>query len=128
MELEEKLRDAAGVGNVEEIVRLLDLGADIDASDGDGGTALMMASVAGHMECVQVLLDKGADVNMQDMWGGTALMMASQAVHMECVQVLLDKGADVNMQNMTMIEDLNEVPNPPPPISQRFIKTIVTRS
>ena len=30
--------------------------------------------------------------------------------------------------NQTMIEDLNEVPNPPPPISQRFIKTIVTRS
>eukprot|EP00731_Ephydatia_muelleri_P005630 Em0002g1806a len=98
-ELEEKLRDAAGVGNVEKIVSLLDLGADIAAPNLDGWTALMMASKAGHMECVKVLLDKGAEINIQDKVGWTTLMKASKAGHMECLQVLLDKGANVNMPN-----------------------------
>ncbi|KAL5515176.1 hypothetical protein EMCRGX_G000307 [Ephydatia muelleri] len=91
------------IGDVQQIIRLLDQGADIDAAaalDLSGPkTPLMWASHNGHTECVKVLLDRGAQVNMQNKDGWTALMRASGSGHMECVQVLLDRGADVNMQD-----------------------------
>ena len=82
---------------MEEIIRLLELGTDINATDEElhGKTALMMALEGGHMHSAKVLLDCGADVNVQDKYGWTALMMASRWGHTECVKLLIDRGADV---------------------------------
>eukprot|EP00731_Ephydatia_muelleri_P000715 Em0001g715a len=61
-----ELRDAALQGDLEEMVKLLNQGADINGADEDGWTALMMASYGGHLDCVKELLEKGALVNAQD--------------------------------------------------------------
>ena len=47
-----------------EIVQaLIDKGADVNAKDKKGATALMLASQKGYKEIVQLLITKGADVN-----------------------------------------------------------------
>jgi ankyrin repeat protein len=73
----EALIDAATRGDLKQIQRLLDGGADVNAKDRSGDTALMRASSKGHLEIVRLLLQKGADVNAKDRWGGTGLERAS---------------------------------------------------
>ena len=78
---------------------LLAKGADVNAKNNAGSTALMAASEKGHKEVVELLLAKGADVNAKANAGWTALMYASQNGDKEVVELLLAKGADVNAKN-----------------------------
>ena len=91
------LISAAKIGSVAEISALLDRGVDVNASDKDGVTALMVASFNGHSEAVNLLLSKRADVNAKTSdYGQTALRLASQHGHIEIVKLLLAAHADIN--------------------------------
>jgi ankyrin repeat protein len=48
---------------------LLDIGADVEAKDNDGLTALYMIASQGLSSMVEVLLDKGAKIETKDKWG-----------------------------------------------------------
>ena len=72
---------------------LLAQGADINARENDGGTALIVATWLGHTDTVQVLLAQGADVDAKDNRGGTALMAAKREGHKEIVRILKEAGA-----------------------------------
>jgi len=93
-----KLLKAAGEGDTAKVQAWLDKGANVNAKDKKGGTALMWAAsrYLPHPTIVQALLDKGADVNAKGKDGRTALMVAAMAGHPTTVQALLDKGANVN--------------------------------
>ena len=54
---------AALKGDAKTVKVLLGAGADVDASDRDGYTALIFAAKAGHVMVVEQLLDGGADVD-----------------------------------------------------------------
>jgi uncharacterized protein len=69
---------------------LLAHGAEVNAKDDVGWTALMGASYAGHLNLVQALLAKGAEVNAKANNGKTALMVASNA---EVKALLVQTGA-----------------------------------
>ena len=57
---------ALSEGGHEKIVQiLLDAGAEINAQEEDGSSALITASGGGHKKIVQMLLERGADVNAQ---------------------------------------------------------------
>lgn len=97
--------DAASVGDVRRVRRLVAEGVDPDTSDEDGVTALMAAAFAAQAGVVRALLDAGADPDAQDASGLTALMNAViangeldlQASHPIFVQIaveLLASGAD----------------------------------
>ena len=63
------------------VQKLIDEGADVDAQDTVGWTALVVAILHGgeHAEAImRVLVDAEADVNKQDEDGSTALMYAAE--------------------------------------------------
>ena len=59
-ELNDKLRSASGNGHKDVVSMLLDAGAQVDAKDNSGSTALMIASWNGHKDVVEVLKKHGA--------------------------------------------------------------------
>ena len=63
----------------EQMKRMLSQGADPNATDQFGYTALMWASSQGHYERSKLLIGGKADVNMQRDGGSTALMRAAPA-------------------------------------------------
>jgi serine/threonine-protein phosphatase 6 regulatory ankyrin repeat subunit B len=69
-------------------------GADINAENCKGITALMFASLKGHSETVEILLKNGAGVNMKDTHGRSAIMFASLQGHTKTVDMLRSNGAD----------------------------------
>ena len=72
---------------------LLAKGADVNAKDSAGMTALMWAAYYRRNDAVQALLVKGADVNAEDEDGGSALMYAVDWGHKEIVELLKEAGA-----------------------------------
>jgi len=94
------MREAAQ-GHTATVHTLLAHGADGNARDRDGKTALMLAAFEGHTGTVQVLLANGVQVNTQDKAGATALMLAAARGHTVVVTALLAQGADVNLQHHT---------------------------
>ena len=79
--------------DAEQTKLLLEAGADINARDEDGRTVLMFANDA---EQTKLLLEAGADVNAQTEGGKTALMCAEDA---EQTKLLLEAGADINARD-----------------------------
>src|SRR4051794_6379282 len=86
------LMAAALYGDAALVKRLLAAGADPDAADVAGATALMWA--IGDAASVQALLDAGADVNARSDDRRTALIVASSTVGAApVVRLLLEYGA-----------------------------------
>ena len=54
---EQRLLEAACAGSLDEVVRLLEHGARIDATDGNGCTATMWAAWKGHAEVLGELIE-----------------------------------------------------------------------
>ena len=85
--------------NFEIINLFLEAGADINAKDSYGRTALMYAcQFAGRVELIKLLLDSGADVNAKGVSGYTALYYAMRHNYNdEVIQLLIDYGAKYNV-------------------------------
>ena len=75
-----QLIEAAQNGQAEKVQALLEGGADADAKDENGMTALMWAAMGGHPDTVQVLLDAGSDVSLEDKQGTTARLWATAEI------------------------------------------------
>ena len=92
---------AARLGAPGGISALLDAGADVNAQDNEGRTALMSAAAnIEEMDSLKLLLKAGADVNAKAENGETALMWAAtQNSNPDAVSILLKAGADVNAKS-----------------------------
>ncbi len=86
--------EATSTGNVERVSALLDAGADIDALDNHGQTALMNAAHRGDAALVQALVDRQASLNNTAKLRLTALMLAVIANRPGVVRILIAAGAD----------------------------------
>ena len=78
----------AKAGQTALVKALLAIGADLQARDENGRTALMLAAAEGHDETVMLLLLQGADLDAKDGGGRTALVIAEQKEHASVVEVL----------------------------------------
>ena len=87
-------RSATSSGDVEKVQALLDAGADIDALDGHGQTALMNAAHRGDAGLVRLLVQRGAALNRTAKYRLTALMLAVIGNHADVVRLLVEAGAD----------------------------------
>jgi ankyrin repeat protein len=92
-------------GNVEEMKRLLEVGANINYQDAKGKTALHRASKAGFIDSAQLLLERGASLTIQDKKGETALFEAVRSTikdldkQMKMIRLLIKSGADPQLRN-----------------------------
>src|SRR5207249_4225419 len=93
---------ASAKADVEEIRRQLSAGADPNAQDSSGWTALMYATQADRAEAIKLLLDAGASPNLRSYLGQTALMAVAGAYSSapEKFRLLSPVGADVNAQDL----------------------------
>lgn len=91
--------NATELGDLEKVRSLLELGADINAKDEHGQTALMNAAHAGRIELVRLLVEHGADLNATAKYKLTALMLAILGHHAEVAQLLIESGADLNVRS-----------------------------
>jgi glutaminase len=83
---------AAAVGDVAQMRRLIARGANLDAADYDGRTALHVASSEGNEAAVQFLLNKGAAVNPIDRWQNTPTDDAFRQNRKDIKAILLEAG------------------------------------
>ncbi|CAM9835929.1 unnamed protein product [Ectocarpus fasciculatus] len=91
----------AGQGHVDFIRTLIEHGADVDATNYRGVTALHHATANNMVEAMDVLLRAGADVRSMDESGHTVLHMAAAAqpcAKAATLALLLEYGADVHAQ------------------------------
>jgi hypothetical protein len=87
-DIDKDLRKAAEKGDVAKVHELLAKGADVNAKDENGVTALMIGAEKGHAEIVQGLLEAGADVKAQDNHGATAAMLAEKNGYTDVAKLL----------------------------------------
>lgn len=73
----------------------LTAGADVDALDRYGQTALMLAAHGGRLALVELLIEAGADLNATAKYRLSALMLAIIAGHAEVARRLIRAGADL---------------------------------
>jgi hypothetical protein len=93
------LRISAHRGH-EAVVRLLvEKGADVEAKNKDGWTALYWAVRYGNAAMVRLLLENGAEVDTKDNYGRTALYRAVMEENEAVVQMLVGKGASINAKS-----------------------------
>ena len=89
----------------DEILRLLELGADIDVRNYKGKTALHYAVKAGFLKVISLLIEKGATIDAFDNSGETALFEAIRSTIKDgekqraAIEALLAKGANPNLKN-----------------------------
>jgi len=96
--MDARSEDAILRGDVQDVCDLLERGADVDARDRHGQTALMLAAHAGHRELVEALLARRANLNTTAKYGLSALMLALVAGHAEVARLLADAGTDLSLR------------------------------
>jgi len=102
-----ELFNAASKGEVDALRAMLEGKGDVNASNSDGVTALIIATKKGHMEVFDLLMAHGANVNARNVKGWMALHVAAgptrsdrhRAIWRDMGKKLITKGALVNALN-----------------------------
>jgi 26S proteasome non-ATPase regulatory subunit 10 len=96
------LMSAACNGDIKKVTNLLELGVDVNATDGMSNSALTLAEgckredAPTRVQLIELLIAKGAELNHRDSEGCTVLMNAAGNGDTLAVNALLQKGATVN--------------------------------
>lgn len=96
---EPTLHNAATSGDVTSIKNLIAEGAKVDARNGSGATALLVATHANQVEVAKALIDAGADVNAKDKIEDSPYLYAGARGHLEILKMTLAHGADLKSIN-----------------------------
>ena len=81
-------------------------GADIDARDEAGRTALLIATHGNRVEVARALIEAGADVNAKDRIDDSPYLYAGARGHLEILQMALAHGADVKSYTLSLHDAL----------------------
>jgi len=95
------LHKAVEKQDLDELMKLLDGGADIEISGGKNGeTPLIYASYlnGGWPDGMKLLIERKADLNATKGYQRTPLMLAAEFNRAESVEVLLEAGADATLR------------------------------
>ena len=92
-------------GNVQpnEIMMLINAGANVNIADESGTTALSYAAKHGMADIAKMLIYAGANVNFLDKYGGTPILDAVFSNRPDIVKILIEAGAHVNTGSMPIL-------------------------
>ena len=93
------IRAAARHGRLDELKGYIAKGVDVNVTDEDGATPLLMACCYGHTSCVDVLLKADADPNVSGKHSITPVFFACQENHPSCLKLLIARGANLDTPN-----------------------------
>jgi ankyrin repeat protein len=79
----------ASQGYLDMVSLLLEFGADVNAVNAQGMTALMFAAKQGHLDVVRLLLTRGALINLIDKFETCALVFAARSGHLNTISHLV---------------------------------------
>lgn len=92
--------DQDGIGPTQSNIKILSAlvrsGANVNATDYEGTTALMCAAGSGRLDTMQLLLDHAADTGAKDNKRYTALMWAASRNKPAAIQLLLSKESNLD--------------------------------
>lgn len=88
---------AARSGDAASLASQIAAGADVDALDRYGQSALMIAAVRGHLDAVRVLLEAGPALDTTAKYGLSATMLAVINHHEAIARALAEAGADLRL-------------------------------
>eukprot|EP01098_Paradermamoeba_levis_P008092 TRINITY_DN3364_c0_g3_i1.p1 TRINITY_DN3364_c0_g3~~TRINITY_DN3364_c0_g3_i1.p1 ORF type:complete len:175 (+),score=40.71 TRINITY_DN3364_c0_g3_i1:136-660(+) len=98
-EREESLWQAAGQGNTEEVLQLLNQGVNPNCKHWNSlWTPLHFAAEKGHLFVVEILIKKGAKANYKSKWGCTPLHGAAISGDLLIGELLIANGAEITAQ------------------------------
>ena len=97
--LERPIHVAAWKGHRYIVESLLNRGANIEAKNKDGCTALIAAARKGHRSTVECLLNRGVNIEAKDDNGHTALSAAAWYGHKSIVECLLNRGVNIEAKD-----------------------------
>ena len=95
-ENDEALITAVSSGDIEEVGKLLENGANVDSRDDFGDTCLMIASNNCFEDIVSLLIKWEADVDAKNDNDYTALIYSVHKGNLNITRTLIDSDADVN--------------------------------
>ncbi|XP_051547123.1 protein phosphatase 1 regulatory subunit 12A isoform X4 [Myxocyprinus asiaticus] len=90
---------ACSSGDTEEVLRMLDRGADINYPNVDGLTALHQACIDDNVDMVTFLVEHGACINQPDNEGWIPLHAAASCGYLDIAEYLISQGANVSVVN-----------------------------
>ncbi|XP_039617674.1 protein phosphatase 1 regulatory subunit 12A isoform X3 [Polypterus senegalus] len=90
---------ACSSGDTDEVLKLLDRGADINYANVDGLTALHQACIDDNVDMVRFLIEHGANINQPDNEGWIPLHAAASCGYLDIAEYLISQGANVGAVN-----------------------------
>jgi ankyrin repeat protein len=86
----------AATASPEAIRAALDGGAEIDATDTQGRTAILIAAKANRLDIVRLLIDAGADIDIQDQINLNPFLWGCISGNLELVRLMVEAGTDLD--------------------------------
>lgn len=83
-------------GNISEVSRLLEKGANPNLPNKEGYTPLMIAAQEKNLKMAELLVEVGAKMDLRNRFRETAIMLASYQGFTEMVKLLYIRGAEIN--------------------------------
>ncbi|XP_043478713.1 protein phosphatase 1 regulatory subunit 12A isoform X2 [Leptopilina heterotoma] len=90
---------ACAAGDKEEVIRLLQKGADINTGNVDGLTSLHQACIDDDLDMVEFLVEQGADINRGDNEGWTPLHATASCGFISIAKYLIEQGCNLAAVN-----------------------------
>ncbi len=97
--MNQQLIDSAQRGDTKNVLELLENGADIDATNEHGMTAVMAATREHHTGTADALIQRGADIDIRNNNQDNVLLYAGAEGFLDIVKLAVEGGADTTLTN-----------------------------